>query len=162
MTCWRPNCSTLTHRPLIVMMFNLWSVVGAHTGGECIHFQYNQYNCVELAPAVLHLNARQKERKRSRERKRIVSLHERAENHLNFKSWHVDILEDTKTLKFTQAICVVPKTFLFRIYMCRRHNVAQGQIPQRELFSKVWFQLFKRKTRKSTGKKGERNIVWVP
>lgn len=117
MTCWRPNCSTLTHRPLIVMMFNLWSVVGAHTGGECIHFQYNQYNCVELAPAVLHLNARQKERKRSRERKRIVSLHERAENHLNFKSWHVDILEDTKTLKFTQAIMWSPKRFCF-VFTC--------------------------------------------
>lgn len=70
---WLIDDQLLYTDPLIAMMFYFWSVVRAQTGGECIDFQYNQYNCVESSPALLHLNARQRE-------KSIVLLHGRAEN----------------------------------------------------------------------------------
>lgn len=108
------------------MMFCFWSVVRAQTGGECIDFQYNQYNRVE-------------ERKRERKgREKHCSL--------KWKSWqplcHIDIPTNAENLflsRFTQTIM--------------RSLHTQVEISQRGVFSTEWFQLFWRKTKKIKAKR---------
>lgn len=121
--------------PLIAMMFCFWSVVRAQTGGECIDFQYSQYNRVE-------------ERKRERKGR---------EKHcaLKWKSWqplcHVDIPTNTENLflsRFTQTI--------MRSFHTHKSKSLSGVCSPRNDFN-----FFEEKLKKNKSKKGERNKVWV-
>lgn len=118
--------------PLIAMMFCFWSVVRAQTGGECIDFQYSQYNRVE---------------ERKRERKALCSGME--EPTASLPRWHSDKHWKLISVQIhTDHNAVIPHT--------HKSKSLSGVCSPRNDFN-----FFEEKLKKNQSKKGERNKVWV-